>query len=535
MISKVLTASICGLDVELVSVETDISQGLPGLALVGLPNPTVRESKERVRSAILNSGLRFPMRRITVNLSPADTRKEGSHFDLPLAVGIVAASEKLDAQLLSFSAFIGELSLDGTLRKTEMVAALMLGFSAQGIGKVFLPDENLPDALNIDGLECYPARRLEDVIAHLSGEWHIEPVRTEGQRRAVPPSAFRADCGDFSEVKGQERAKRALQICAAGGHGLAMCGPPGAGKSMLATRLPTILPALQKDEMLEVTKLYSIAGEASRECKPAEERPFRAPHHSISAAGMVGGGRRPKPGELTLAHRGVLFLDELPEFDRRTLDMLRQPLEDEYIDLSRVGYRSRYPCSFILIVAMNPCPCGYRGDPSHVCTCGELQRRRYLSKVSGPLLDRIDIHVQVSGVEYAVLSGNGGASSAILKEGVMKAAEMQLRRREEEACSLSCGDGTRGASENRGSDLYRRNARLSPDRIERECRIDAEAERLLRKAYAVYGFSARQGMKMLRVARTIADLEGSEHIAADHISEAISYRRPAEIGVDHGQ
>jgi magnesium chelatase family protein len=289
---------------------------------------------------------------------------------------------------------------------------------------------------------------------------------------------------------------------------------------MLASRIPTILPELEKDEILEVTKLYSIAGEGSRAKCPAAERPFRAPHHSITAAAMVGGGRQPKPGELSLAHRGVLFLDELPEFERRTLDMLRQPLEDEYIDLSRVGYRNRYPCRFILIVAMNPCPCGYFGDPSHTCTCGESQRQRYISKVSGPFLDRIDMHVRVAGVEYAALQGSEGASSEELMQGVLRARKMQRRRYAEDACGSSDESGM--------PDIC--NARLTPEQIERYCCPEGEAEELLRKAYSVYGFSARQGKKMLRIARTIADIEGSENIESSHVSEAISYRRPSEMG-----
>ncbi|MDR0357485.1 MAG: YifB family Mg chelatase-like AAA ATPase [Clostridiales Family XIII bacterium] len=514
--SKVLTASVCGLDVELVSVETDLSQGLPGLTLVGLPNPTVRESKERIRSAITNSGLRFPQQRITVNLFPADTRKEGSHFDLPLAVSVIAAAEQFDDSALASSAFIGELSLDGTLHRTEPATALLLGIREQGIKKVFLPEENLEDASEIDDMECYPANRLEEVVDHLSGKFRIDPVATRLETGGAGRSALRSDFGDYSEVKGQERAKRALQICAAGGHGLAMYGPPGTGKSMLASRIPTILPALDKNEIREVAKLYSIAGESSRSNRPADERPFRAPHHSVTAAAMVGGGRQPKPGELTLAHRGVLFLDELPEFDRRTLDMLRQPLEDEYIDLSRVGYRSRYPCRFILIVAMNPCPCGYYGDPGHVCNCDETRRRRYLSKVSGPFLDRIDMHVQVSGVEYSELRGGESASSEELSEGVLLAREMQRRR------SGAEGDESSGAG-----DVC--NARLTPEQTERICRLSGKSETLFRKAYGVYGFSARQGRKMLRLARTIADIEGSEIIETEHVSEAVSYRRPAEM------
>ncbi|MDR0596289.1 MAG: YifB family Mg chelatase-like AAA ATPase [Clostridiales Family XIII bacterium] len=546
MISSVMTATLCGPDTELIRVETDISQGLPQLSIVGLPDATVRESKERVRSAIASSGCDFPLRRITVNLSPADTRKEGSHFDLPVAVGILIASEIIDPALTEGSAFFGELSLNGGLNRAEHGVALALGLKEKGIHSIFVPDGSIGEFTNIDGVSFYAASTLSEIVDHLSGLKPIVPAvfdfaggwgggdgahatgsgcGAEGGG-ASPCAAAVAVCGDFAEVKGQERAKRALQICAAGRHDIAMYGPPGSGKSMLASRMPPILPPLSRREILEVTKIYSIAGRDPYEGRTVLGRPFRAPHHSISAAALVGGGSRPRPGELSLAHRGVLFLDELPEFERRALEMLRQPLEDRYIDLSRVGYRSRYPCEFILIAAMNPCPCGYYGDPTHECGCTERQRRRYASRVSGPLLDRIDLHTRVGRVEYSELSDTerGSCSSAELYAGVVKAVGRQRERN-----SPPDGAEASAGAEDEGEARFTYNGDLSASDTEKHCALTGEAERIMRSAYDAYGFSARQGKKLQRVARTIADLDGSDEILACHITEAISYRRPKDI------
>lgn len=516
MMSKVTTASLYGLDVALTCVETDIAQGLPGLSVVGLPDLTVRESKERVRAAIANAGGRFPMGRITVNLSPADNRKGGSHFDLPIAVGILIANAGTGEEETAGAAFLGELSLDGAINRCETCVALVLGLREQGVTRVFLPKDNLPQVLNIEGMAYYPASHLREVIAHLSGETLIKSITSPdaaaksavqgGNQHIQPADALIRTCGDFSEVKGQEAAKRAIQISAAGRHNILMMGPPGTGKSMLASRIPTILPPLQRAEILEISKIYSIAGQLPPDGSLISERPFRAPHHSITPTALVGGGFRPRPGELSLAHGGVLFLDELPEFDRRALDMLRQPLEDRYIDLSRVGYRNRYPCRFILVAAMNPCPCGYRGSPRHACTCAEQVWRRYAGRVSGPLLDRMDIHITVGDMDYKELNKTReGSASTDLLSGVIRAAQMQDERYRK--TGILC------------------NGELDPERMSRFCEIAPEAKSLLKKAYEAYGFSARQERKMLRLARTIADIEGSDRICSAHIAEAVSYRR----------
>jgi magnesium chelatase family protein len=537
LIAQVLTATLTGPDIELIRVETDILQGLPQLAIVGLPDMTVRESKDRVRSALAGAGHDFPLRRITVNLSPADTRKEGSHFDLPIAVGILLASGQIDPAQAAGSAFFGELSLSGRLCRAEYGVALALGLKEKGVKSMFVPEGNIAEFRNIDGVSFYAAGALSDVIAHLSGGRAIVPVvfdapQADDAGGGRPPGAA-SDYGDYADVKGQERAKRALQICAAGRHDIAMYGPPGSGKSMLASRLPSILPPLSREEVLEVARIYNIAGRDPYAGRRVCGRPFRSPHHSITATALVGGGYRPRPGELSLAHRGVLFLDELPEFNRRALEMLRQPLEDRYIDLSRIGHRSRYPCEFILVAAMNPCPCGYYGDPVRQCTCTEQQRRRYASRVSGPLLDRIDLHVHVGRVQYAELAGDAagqgaageggtgggqagasrGISSAALYEGVERAVAAQRAR------------NTAHAREGG----YTCNGDLEADETERLCALTPESERIMKTAYGAYGFSARQGRKMQRVARTIADIEGSGDILPGHITEAISYRMPKDI------
>jgi magnesium chelatase family protein len=511
MPSAVLTASLCGLDTELVRVETDLANGLPALYLVGLPSLTVKESKERIRSAITNAGYRFPQRRITVNLSPADTRKEGSHFDLPMAVGVLAASEGLPPSALLHTAFLGELSLDGKVCRAEIGLALIIGLKERGIRNLFLPEGNMEEALAVGEMAYYPVSHLSQVVGHLSGESPIAPVHTSLLSAEEITETLSSDWGDYGEVKGQEAAKRALQICAAGGHDVALCGAPGVGKSMLAERIPSILPPLSREEALEVTKIYNIAGRNPWAGKLMNERPFRAPHHAAPPTALVGGGARPIPGELSLAHRGVLFLDELPEFERRTLDMLRQPLEDGFIDLSRAGYRNRYPCQFILITAMNPCPCGYYGDPFHECSCKPWQRQRYQSRVSGPLLDRIDIHVSVNRVAFGDLYEDSNCmTSAKLREGVLLATERQKARYEKGEIS--------------------RNAQLTADLMEHHCRLKGDAEKLLASAYRAYGLSARQGKKVVKLARTIADLEDCADIKAEHVAEAIGLRRKEEEG-----
>jgi magnesium chelatase family protein len=540
--SKIVTASVNGIDTEIVTVETDISVGLPNFSLVGLPGSAVRESKERVRAAIVNSGYEFPLRRITVNLSPADTRKDGSHFDLPIAVGVLAGAARdvrMDA-VLEATAFFGELSLDGSVHRTELAAAMTLGLQDGGVRNIFLPEDNLPDVTELPGLIFYPVQKLSEVIEHLLGKQSAHAVKggpqnmAQNQNDAITPtnsrsfshsSLFTSAAGhdinddllmeDFFDVKGQEAVKRAFLISAAGYHDLVVIGPPGIGKSMMARRLPGILPPLSETESREVTRIHNIAGEKQTGRGLITQRPFRAPHHSSTQNAIVGGGHRPVPGELSLAHRGILFLDELPEFERRTLDMLRQPLEDRYIDLSRVGFKGRYPCDFLLIAAMNPCPCGYFNDPSHICTCTQTQRMRYLAKVSGPLLDRIDIHVRMGAVDEAEFHAIQADSdrrhcmcSDEMRVLIQKAADMQWERSKPAPC------------------LY--NGRMNAKAIERTSPLNGDAEKLLQQAYTHFALSVRARMKIIRVSRTIADLDGSDAILDTHIAEALAYRFPHE-------
>jgi len=504
--SKIITASVNGLDAEVVGVETDISQGLPAYSLVGLPGNAVKESKERVRSAIANSGYEFPLRRITVNLSPADTFKDGSHFDLPIAVGIMACTVKGKINLPEEgkSAFFGELSLDGTLNRTAFAVAMALGLQESGVSHIFLPEGNLNEVSELPGLNFYPARTLNEIVMHLLGGEGIAPVR--GGFRADKKLRHSEDADDFSDVKGQEAVKRALVVACAGAHDVCLTGPPGVGKSMLAKRVSGILPPLEENESREVTRIHSIAGENTERSGLMSERPFRSPHHSATQASIIGGGLKARPGEISLAHRGVLFLDELPEFERRTLDMLRQPLEDRYIDLSRVGFKGRYPCDFLLIAAMNPCPCGYLGDPEHACKCNQTQIQRYRSKLSGPLLDRIDIHVRMGAVAEAELGSESGARACMsteeMREAALAARKLQQKR-------------------NPGRVL---NARLSAEGMRKCCVMEKEAVDVLKKAYEHYSFSVRARAKIIKVARTIADLSGSETVSASDIAEAVAYR-----------
>lgn len=500
MFAKVKSMGLFGMEAYTVDVETDISGGLPAFEIVGLPDKSVSEAKDRVRSAVKNCGFKFPVSRITVNLAPADTRKEGPIYDLAIFVGILKSFEQIKYATDSY-AFLGELALNGEIRKVNGVLPMVIKAREAGVSGVFVPRENALEGAVVKGIDVLPADNVFQVLDHLSGNETIAP--------AVPikNSSMFSFNADFADVKGQFEARRALEVAAAGGHNVIMIGAPGSGKSMLAKRLPSILPSMTFEESLETTKIYSVTGSLPDGVSLITERPFRAPHHSVSTAGLSGGGngRTIKPGEVSLAHNGVLFLDELPEFKRAALEVLRQPLEDERIVISRVAGTVSYPCSVMLVCAMNPCPCGFYGHPSKKCTCPPGAAQRYLSRVSGPLLDRIDIHIEVPPVDFEKLSDSEkGESSAEMRKRVEKARLVQQKRFE----------GTGVTS----------NAHMSAGMTREFCRPVPAAMKMLENAFERMGLSARAYDKILRVSRTVADLDGSEKIETEHIAEAIQYR-----------
>lgn len=499
MFAKAKSLGVFGMDAFCVVVEADISVSLPRFDIVGLPDAAVKESKERVRASIKNCGYDYPVSKITVNIAPADIKKEGPIYDLPILIALLKASRQIEGDIDGF-AFVGELSLDGEIRPCNGILPMLLKAREEKYGAVFVPFANSAEASVVDGIDVFPVKNIGEVINHLNSKQLVEPC----YRPQTAVSTY-TNMLDFADVKGQEDAKRALEIAAAGGHNCIMAGPPGTGKSMLAKRLPSILPEMTFEEELETTKIYSIAGELGEGVQLIASRPFRSPHHTISAQGLAGGGQTPRPGEISLAHNGVLFMDEFPEFDRRAKEALRQPLEDGRITIARSSGTVSYPSNIMLVAAMNPCPCGYSGHPTKECTCTEAAKKRYRDKISGPLLDRIDIHIEVEPVDYDKLSSKEPEeTSAEIRKRVNRAREIQRKRFE--GTGITC------------------NAKMTPEMTKRCCVLTDDASELLRLSFERLGLSARAYDKILRIARTIADLDESENIEMSHVAQAVQYR-----------
>ncbi len=506
MIVRIQSAGVVGIEAMGVDVEVDgaRTQGDPVFTTVGLPDKSVNESKERVRAAIDNSGYDFPLLRITVNLAPADMKKEGPAYDLPMAVGLMAVNHQIDPNAVTRFAMVGELALDGRIRRISGALPIALALRARHVKSLIVPEENAPEAAVVDGIEIIPVGHLREVVGFINGTSPIEPFRVDLEKyfqEAEHPGL------DFADVRGQESAKRALIIAAAGGHNVLMVGNPGVGKSMLSKRLPTVLPRMTLPEALETTKIYSVAGMVTKDKPLITARPFRSPHHTISDAGIVGGGANPRPGEISLSHNGVLFLDEFPEFNRKTLEVMRQPLEDGTVTISRAAGSLTFPAKLMLVAAMNPCPCGYLGHPSKPCNCTTRQIAQYRSKISGPLLDRIDIHLEVPAVDLRELSGERvGLSSADMLKQVQAARDVQTRR-------------FQGAREG-----LHNNAGMNDKEVRKFADLTPDVKSLLDGAMETLQLSARAYTRIRKIARTIADLEGATRIGPDHITEAIGYR-----------
>jgi len=499
MLTIVHSMAVNGLEGQLVRVEVDASNGLPGFDIVGLPDPAVREAKDRVRAALKNAGFDFPARRITVNLAPADLKKEGPVYDLPISLGILSSTGQIDPVLLQGYIFLGELSLNGSIRGVNGLLPRVASMPGEGYHRVMVPIENADEAALVGNIEVYPVRDLMQLVKHLTGEAAIVPHVADNKKYWVKSDGT----PDMSEVRGQAAAKRGLEVAAAGGHNLIMLGAPGSGKTMLARRLPGILPDMLPEEALDVTKLYSLAGLLPPGRPLITQRPFRSPHHTVSTSALVGGGRFPRPGEISLAHRGVLFLDEMAEFRRDALEALRQPLEDGTVTVSRVHSTVTFPAGIMLVASMNPCPCGFLGDPERECSCTPLQVQRYMQRLSGPMLDRIDLHIDVPRLAYDELQQSmPGESSAAIRRRVQRARQIQSERFGSPVC----------------------NAEMTPSQIKKFCPLDKDASNLLRSAFDRLQLSARAHNKIIKVARTLADLAESASIRMEHVAEAIQYR-----------
>lgn len=512
MLAKVHSCAIIGLEGHVVEVEVDSGRGLASFTLVGLPDAAVKESGERVRAAIRNSGLHFPTNRVTVNLAPADLKKIGPSYDLPIALGLLMASEQLDPNCLDGAMVVGELALDGAVRHVRGVLPATAFAREQGFRRIFVPAADAGEASLINGIEVIAVESLGQLVGGLSGMTELKAVAPRPPAHAQATTFTLMPITDFAEIKGQEVAKRALEVAAAGGHNVLMVGSPGAGKTLLARALPGILPELTLEEALDITRIYSVADMLPPDTPLIQQRPFRAPHHTISHAGMIGGGKLPRPGEVSLAHRGVLFLDELPEFDARTLEVLRQPMEDKVVTISRASGALSFPANFQLVAAMNPCKCGWYGDPVRPCTCTPAQISAYQKKISGPLLDRIDIHLEVTRVNFEKLSDmRPGESSAAIRARVQAARDRQAHRFS--GTPLAC------------------NADMSVGDLRRYCELDDAGRSLMKAAMNQLQMSARAFHRVLKLARTIADLAGSDRITTVHLAEALQYRPRRQEGI----